>query len=112
MGIYIIFNMLTPFIDNKDLFDINQIDLQTYAVTERKENVNQASMDARIKELYVEELEKDITKKLGEQGYKVTECKVKGSILEEEESKITSIKLEVEKSTDVETRKNRRKCGK
>lgn len=110
MGIYIIFNLITPIVNNKEIFDINQINLETYAVIEREENVNQASMDARIEELYVEELEKDITKKLGEQGYKVTECKVKGTILEE--SKITRIKLEVEKSTEIEVRRYGRKCRK
>lgn len=110
MGIYIIFNIISPIVENKEIFDMNQIDLETYAVTESKTEVNQTSMDARIKELYVEELEKDITKKIEEQGYKVNECKVEGTILEEEESTITKIKLKVEKAET--SRRDRRKCRK
>lgn len=99
MGIYIIFNIISPIAENKEIFNVNEINLQAYAVTESTEVVNQTSMDERIEELYIEELEKDITKKLQEKGYKLNECKVKGTVLEE--NKITKIKLKLEKSEEV-----------
>ena len=108
MGIYIIFNIISPVAENKEIFNVNEIDLEAYAVTENTEVVNQTSMDERIEKLYIEELEKDITKKLEEKGYKVIECSVKGTVLEE--NKITKIKLKVEKSEEV--RKDRRKYRK
>ena len=61
--------------------------------------VNQESMDKRIEKLYIQELEKDITKKVNEQGFNVIKCNVQAKISDnEEDSKITKIQLNVEKS--------------
>ena len=58
-------------------------------------------MDERIKELYMQELEKDITKKLKEKGYAVTNCKVKAKIADnEEDTQIIKIKMNVQKSKE------------
>ncbi len=63
-------------------------------------------MNERIEELYIQELEKDITKKLKEQGYDVSSCKVKAQISDkEEETKITKIKLKVQKGIQSEENK-------
>ena len=112
MGIYIIFNIISPFIKNQDIFNIENIDIEKYALNEAgetqlsKEEVNQTSMNERIRDLYIEELEKDITKKLEEQGYKVNSCKVKATISEEEsKTEIKEIKINVEKSENAEETK-------
>ncbi len=66
-------------------------------------------MDDRIKELYIQELEKDIIKKVTQMGYEVTKCKVEAQIADtEEDTKITKIKLNVEKSenSNVEEQSN------
>ena len=112
MGIYIIFNIISPFTKNQDIFNIENIDIEKYALNETggtqtsKEEVNQTSMNERIKDLYIEELEKDITKKLEEQGYKVNSCKVKATISEEEsKTEIKEIKINVEKSENTEKTK-------
>lgn len=109
MGIYIIFNIVSPFINNQDIFNIENIDIEKYALNETEEiqvaseEVNQTSMNKRIKDLYVEELQKDITKKVEEQGYKVNSCEVKVNILDKEnETEIKEIKLKVEKSQKAE----------
>ena len=109
MGIYILFNIVSPFINNKDIFNIKDIDLEKYAMEQetssqlQSEEVNQTSMNKRIEELYIEELEKDITQKLEEQGYKVESCKVKATISDEEnESGIEEIKIKVKKSENNE----------
>ena len=112
MGIYIIVNIISPFIKNQDIFNIENIDIEKYALNETgetqlsKEEVNQTSMNERIKDLYIEELEKDITKKLEEQGYKVNSCKVKATISEEEsKTEIKEVKINVEKSENAEETK-------
>ena len=98
MGIYVIFTMISPVINNKDVFDLNNINIEEYGTVQASTNVDQTSMDKRIEELYMQELEKDITKKIQEKGYKVLSCKVKAQILgEENESKISKIKLNLEK---------------
>ena len=55
-------------------------------------------MDRRIEELYIKEIEKDITKKVEKQGYSVISCRVKAKISKDENTTgITKIKLRVEK---------------
>ena len=109
MGIYILFNIVSPFISNKDIFNIDDLDIEKYAMEQETssqlttEEVDQTSMNKRIEELYIEELEKDITQKLEEQGYKVESCKVKATISDEEnESGIEEIKIKVKKSENSE----------
>lgn len=98
MGIYVIFNIMSPIIENKELIDVNQIDLESYATNQTNSEVNQTSMNRRIEELYIKELEKDITKKIKEKGYEVVNCKVNAQIADnEEDTKITKIKLKINK---------------
>ena len=99
MGIYILFTIVSPFISNQDIFDTSHFNLEDYVTAETSSTLNQSSMDDRIQELYIQELEKDITKKLKEKGYEVSSCKVKAQISDkEEETKITKIKLKVKKA--------------
>lgn len=116
MGIYIIFNIVSPFIKNQDKFNIENIDIKKYlssngeSVEVISEQVNQTSMNERIKDLYIEELEKDISKKIEEQGYKVNSCKVKATISSEEnKTEIKEIKLKVEKNNNSQENKQNEK---
>lgn len=100
MGIYILFTIISPFIENKDKISIANIDFENYIETSTTK-LNQTSMDDRIEQLYIEELEKDITKKIEEKGYEVTKCKVNATIGGNEEStKIDKIKLNIKKNEE------------
>ncbi len=101
MGIYVLFTIVSPFIANQNVFKENYFNLEHYVTTETSTSVDQSSMDERIQELSIQKLEKDISKKLEEKGYKVTDCKVKVQISDkEEDTKITKIKIKVEKSEE------------
>ncbi len=102
LGVYLIFNIISPLVTNKEVFNIDNIDLEevaTTTTTNSSADVNQTSMNLRIKNLYEEELEKDITKKLKDKGYEVTTCKVTTQIStkEDEETKINKIKIKINK---------------
>lgn len=102
LGVYVIFNIIAPFIQNKDVFDINDLNLDEYQSIETS-SVDQTSMNERIKVLYEQELEKDIIKKLEEKGYETSKCKVTAQISDDEkETKINKIKLNIEKKNDIE----------
>ena len=106
LGIFVMFNIISPFIKNKDKLSSVSIDLENY-ITEQNVTVDQTSMDKRIQDLYEKELEKDIKNKIEEQGYKVPSCKVSATILENEnsnseENTIQKIKLKIEKKEDIE----------
>lgn len=104
MGIYVLFTIVSPFISNQDIFKEENFKLENYGTKEVSTTLDQSSMDERIQELYVQELEKDITKKLKEKGYEATDCKVKVQISDkEEETKITKIKIKVQKIVENET---------
>ena len=58
-------------------------------------------MNTKIKEIYIEELEKDITEKINELGYNVTTCNVYATLSSKnEESYIEQIELNVEKGEE------------
>lgn len=99
MGIFILYNIISPFIKDKNSLKFDEEDLQTFSVgTTQKIEVNQESMDRRLEELYIQEIEKDITKKIEKKGYKVKSCKVQAKITNDENTTgITKIKLKVEK---------------
>lgn len=101
MGVFILFNIISPFISNKELIssdflNVSSVDVMVEVPT--SETVNQTSMDRRIEKLYKEELEKDISKKIKEQGYEVSNCIVNVDFNGSgENSKITKIKMNVKK---------------
>ena len=107
MGLYILFTIISTFIKNRTLFSVDNIDLSkelnNYSSVET--SVDQTSMDERIQVLYVEELEKDITKKVEEKGYEVTECKVKANI-QAQNNTISKIKLKIEKNEENKKEEN------
>ena len=98
MGIYILFSIISPFVQNGNLFSLDNIDLDNYSIEETSSSIDQTSMNERIGNLYKEELEKDITKKLNEKGFNVDTCKVSVKIADgEDETKITKILLKIKK---------------
>ncbi len=107
-GMYIIFNIISPFINNKDILDVSSFDLEEYAnYTSNQTSGEQTSMDNRIEEIYIEELEKDITKKVEDLGYQVVTCNVYATLSSEnEESYIEQITLTVEKGEEQSTEEN------
>ena len=98
MGVFILFNIISPFINAKDLKNLNEIDASKYVNENNKNYVEQKSMDERLEELYIEEIEKDIIKKVEKKGYKVSMCKV--------DAKITKNELKVEKTGEVKQEEN------
>lgn len=99
MGLYILFSIISPFIENSSKINLNNIDLDSYTentktASSKVEEVDQTSMDNRINEIYKEELQKDITQKIEEKGYKVETCKVVAYI-SEKNSEIEKITVKI-----------------
>ena len=100
MGVYILFTIISPFIKNKQAIDVSNFDIEKYSnYTSSSGKMTQTSMDKRIEELYIDKLEKDISKKVKEQGYDILNCEVKAKLNDSEEnSEISKIKLQVKKN--------------
>ena len=110
MGLYILFSIISPFIKNSDKLNFENIDVSSYMNEELDTSnveVNQESMDKRLKEIYIEELENDITKKLKEKGYTIEYCKVDANISQENnDSGIKKITLKLDKKEETRTDEN------
>ena len=103
LGIYLIFNIVSPLIKNKELLNINNIEMNEISVSTSIEEVDQTSMNKRIKKLYEQEIEKDVIKKLKEKGYELITCKVSSQISsnKDEETKINKIKIDINKKSEL-----------
>ena len=88
MGLYILFSIIAPFVNNSNVLNFNIEDvysdyskeISSTSATSMEGEVNQASMDDRLNKLYKEQLESDITQKVEEKGYDVRKCKVEAHI--------------------------------
>ena len=75
IGIYVLFNIISPVIKNKEDFSIDKYNFENYE-TSSQNVIYQSSMDARIEKIYLEELEDTVTSKLEDNGFEVTKCDV------------------------------------
>ena len=110
MGLYILFSIISPFIENStklnfDNLDLNQYIEETQTKTNKVDEVNQTSMDNRLNQLYNEELEKDIKQKIEEKGYEVEKCKVTAHI-SQDDSGIEKIILKINGKIDEKDEEN------
>lgn len=101
MGLYVLFCIIQPFVENKNKFDINESLYNKYIedASVQATQINQSSMDDRLNELYREKLQNDITEKLESQGYDVEMCKINAHI-SEENSGIEKIKINIKSKAD------------
>lgn len=109
MGLYILFSIISPFIKNEKELNFSELNINSFSEgiveTASNEVVNQESMDKRIKKIYIQELEKDISKKIEEKGYVISSCAV--AIDGVEDGNIKSITLKIKEKKEVtDTPKN------
>ena len=76
MGLYILFSIISPFIENNTKFNFDNLEdsfvkQYTEETSSTDIKINQTSMDDRLNEIYKEQLEKDITEKVEEKGYEM-----------------------------------------
>ena len=107
MGVFLLFTIISPFIQNdikQELSVANLEDLfSNQTQIESKDEKNQTSMNERIEELYIQELEKDIKNKMNEKGYEIEKIKIDVNIADEQsETKINKIKLKLQKMQESE----------
>ena len=110
MGLYILFSIIEPFIENSNELKFNVEDLYNQYSVEtlaESENVNQKSMDSRLDELYKQKLENDIVQKLDEEGYLVEDCDVKAHISSNDTGiELITIKIKEKKDNSNENDEN------
>lgn len=74
IGVYVLFNIISPIIKNKEKLVFSEIDLNKYITTSTK--VEQSSMDARLEKIYLDELENNIKSKFKNAGIEIIKCTI------------------------------------
>ena len=74
IGVYVLFNIISPIIKNKEKLVFSEIDLDKYITTSTK--VEQSSMDARLEKIYLDELENNIKSKFKNAGIEIIKCTI------------------------------------
>lgn len=74
IGVYVLFNIISPIIKNKEKPVFSEIDLDKYITTSTK--VEQSSMDARLEKIYLDELENNIKSKFKNAGIEIIKCTI------------------------------------
>lgn len=74
IGVYVLFNIISPIIKNKEKLVFSKIDLDKYITTSTK--VEQSSMDARLEKIYLDELENNIKSKFKNVGIEIIKCTI------------------------------------
>lgn len=75
LGIYVLFNIISPIINNKDSFSIEKYNIENYQ-TQTQYEVDQSSMDKKLEKIYLEELENTVISKFQEKGFEVSKCEI------------------------------------
>lgn len=77
LGIYIIFSMISPFVDSKALYSIDlSKEMEKYTQSVPKNTNNYQNND--LNEIYANTLEKEIKQTIEKKGYNVYKCTVEG----------------------------------
>lgn len=74
IGVYVLFNIISPIIKNKEKLVFSEIDLDKYITTSTK--VERSSMDARLEKIYLDELENNIKSKFKNAGIEIIKCTI------------------------------------
>lgn len=74
IGVYVLFNIISPIIKNKEKLVFSEIDLDKYITTSTK--VEQSSMDAKLEKIYLDELENNIKSKFKNAGIEIIKCTI------------------------------------
>lgn len=87
MGLYVLFSIIAPFIDNQDKINLSEFNsyIETSEdVVQTDSQIDQSSMDKRLNEIYEQELQKDIERKIKSKGYEIESCKIDAHISQED----------------------------
>ena len=73
IGIYVLFNIISPVIKDKEVFSFENYTIEENVV-DSDYVIDQSSMDKRLEKIYLEELEKNVISKFKDNGYTVKKC--------------------------------------
>lgn len=108
MGLYVLFSIIAPFIDNQDKINLSEFNsyIETSEdVVQTDSQIDQSSMDKRLNEIYEQELQKDIERKIKNKGYEIESCRIDAHI-SQEDTGIEKITIKIAKKIGEEEKED------
>lgn len=82
LGIYIVFCIISPFVNNSIFNNLDEINLDKYVENISIEtSANVSNENLNIQELYLDELKNNIEKQVQNNGYKVVKCSIDANLI-------------------------------
>ena len=121
IGIYVLFNIISPIIKNKEDFSIDKFNIENYQ-TKTEYEIDQTSMDKKLEKIYIEELENTVKLKFEENDIEVVKCEIDAVLdankknagihsikvkIRGENNENTIVKIKEEISNDLEIEKDK-----
>lgn len=75
IGVYVLFNIISPVIENKESFSIDKYNIENYE-TKSEYEIDQSSMDKRLEKIYLEELKNKVISKFEDNDFNVIKCNI------------------------------------
>lgn len=103
LGIYVVFCIISPFINNSLFQNLDEINLEKYVENVSKQsNIEKNTQNSNLENLYLDELKKNIENQVQNNGYNVVKCTIDAEFdLTKTNSGIHKIDLVVEKNQNI-----------
>lgn len=99
IGVYVLFNIISPVIKNKEKLVFDETSLDKYITTSTK--IEQSSMDERLEKIYLDELENNIKLKFKDAGIEIVKCNIDAELdTTKKNAGIHSIDIKVKNVSD------------
>jgi len=103
IGVYVLFNIISPIIKNKDVFIFEEINLDDYTNSSNISSNTSTNIDSELEKIYLEEMEKEIKSKFEDGGITVSKCTIEAELdSSKSNAGISSIAIKIKDSADKE----------
>ena len=75
VGVYVLFNIISPVIKNKENFSIEKYNVENYEIKSQYQ-VDQTSMDEKLEKIYLEELENTVISVFKKRDFEIIKCQI------------------------------------
>ena len=114
LGIYVVFSIISPFVDSEALYKLNISDtIEDYASNTNSTIASQDNSENNLDQMYIDTFETELKNKIEEQGYNVKTCTVDAVFdTESEDFGITNITIVLDsKNNNDNSEKNENKTN-
>lgn len=110
LGIYVIFSIISPFVNSKELYSLDISDMIETYTSDIETSSSAKNTEGNLEEIYIDTFEKEITNTIEKKGYNVKNCLVEAVFdTESEDFGITKITITLDsKNSNYKSKDNKK----